>query len=265
MTVAPTIVLIHGAFGDASHWAPVTERLQAEGHEVLVPPVFNRGLWSDSAYIKSFVEDIEGPVVLVGHSYGGAILTIAGAAENVIGMVFVSAFILDGGESIGELQSRFADSELADHLLVVPVPSSEGRLAMDFSIDSEGFASVFAEGVDSRVAKMLAVSQRPIAASVFAEPASANSWSRKPSWGIISSADRIINPDLMRYCYQRAALEQVLEIDGPHLITYTHPTEVAAFIVAATTSFARRPLSEQSFPKGDLVSASQDEQIGQPR
>jgi pimeloyl-ACP methyl ester carboxylesterase len=265
MIVIPTIVLIHGAFGDSSHWAPVTKQLQDEGHDVLVPPVSNRGLWSDSAYIKSFVEDIGGPVVLVGHSYGGAILTIAGTARNVVGLVFVSAFILNKGESIGELQSKFPDSELAEHLLVVSIPSVKNEEVLDFSIESDAFISVFAEGVDPRVANVLAVSQRPIAASAFAEPAWACSCNDRPGWGIISSADRIINPDLMRYCYQRAALEQVLEIDGPHLITYTHPTEVAAFIVAATTSFASRPFSEQSSRENDRGYASPSERIGPPR
>jgi pimeloyl-ACP methyl ester carboxylesterase len=95
----PTIVLVHGAFADASSWAPVTLRLLDEGYTVLAPPVFNRSLVADAAYIKDFVEQIEGPVLLAGHSYGGAVITVAGVAENVVGLVYVSGYALDEGET----------------------------------------------------------------------------------------------------------------------------------------------------------------------
>ncbi|MET0951876.1 MAG: alpha/beta fold hydrolase, partial [Aeromicrobium sp.] len=107
MTTPPTVVLVHGAFADAASWAPVTRLLLDDGHTVLAPPVPNRSLVGDSAYIRSFVEQIDGPVLLVGHSYGGAVITVAGVASNVVGLVYVAGYALDEGESLGELQGRF--------------------------------------------------------------------------------------------------------------------------------------------------------------
>jgi len=134
MSNEPTIVLVHGAFADASSWAPVTLRLLEDGHTVLVPPVFNRSLIADAAYIKSFVEQIDGPVILAGHSYGGAVITVAGVAENVVGLVYVSAYALDEGESLGQLQGGFPDSDLAANLVYAPYPIEGAEPGTDVSV-----------------------------------------------------------------------------------------------------------------------------------
>ena len=195
MSIQPTIVLVHGAFADASSWAPVTLRLLDAGYTVLVPPVFNRSLVGDSAYIRSFVEQIDGPVVLAGHSYGGAVITVAGVAENVVGLVYVSAYALDEGESLGELQGGFPDSDLAANLVYSPYPIEGADPGTDVSVKIDAFPAVFAAGVASEDARVFAVSQRPLSAVAFGEPASAAAWQNKPAWGIVASAAHTINPD----------------------------------------------------------------------
>lgn len=233
MPGSPTIVLVHGAFADAASWAPVTKLLLDQGYEVHVPPVFNRSLSGDAAYIRSFVEQIDGPVLLAGHSYGGAILTVAGVAENVVGLVFVAAYALEEGESLGALQGGFPDSDLAANLVYAPYPVEGAEPGTDVSVAVDAFPAVFAGGLDLETAKVLAVSQRPLSAVAFGEPASVAAWKTKPSWGIVSSADHTINPDVERFGYQRAGVRRVIEIDGPHLVMQTHPTEVATFITDA--------------------------------
>ncbi|PXX71122.1 pimeloyl-ACP methyl ester carboxylesterase [Nocardia tenerifensis] len=228
-----TVVLVHGAFADAASWGPVTERLLAAGHRVVAPPVFNRSLSEDAAYIRSFVEQIEGPVLLAGHSYGGAVITVAGVADNVVGLVFVSGYVLEVGESLGQLQGGFPDSDLAANLVYAPYPIAGGEPGTDVSVDIDAFPEVFAAGLDKTKARVLAVSQRPLSAVAFGEAATAAAWKTKPGWGIVSSADRTINPEVERFGYQRAGLRSVVEIDAPHLVMQTNPDEVAAVITGA--------------------------------
>jgi pimeloyl-ACP methyl ester carboxylesterase len=238
MSTEPTIVLVHGAFADAGSWAPVTSHLLAAGHTVLAPPVFNRSLVADAAYIRDFVEQIDGPVILAGHSYGGAVITVAGVAENVVGLVYVSAYALDEGESLGALQGGFPDSDLAANLVYKPYPIEGAEPGTDVSVKIESFPAVFAAGVAPEAAAVLAVSQRPLSAVAFGEPASVAAWKTKPGWGIVSSADHTINPDVERFGYTRAGLRTVIEIDAPHLVMQTHPAEVATFITDAIADLA---------------------------
>ncbi|MFD1714486.1 alpha/beta fold hydrolase [Amnibacterium flavum] len=238
MSEKPTIVLVHGAFADAASWAPVTLNLLEAGYTVHVPPVFNRSLIGDSAYIRSFVEQIEGPVILAGHSYGGAVITVAGAADNVVGLVYVAGYALDEGESLGQLQGGFPDSELAANLVYSPYPIEGADPGTDVSVKIDAFPSVFAAGVPEDTARVLAVSQRPLAAVAFGETAPTAAWKTKPGWGIVSSADRTINPDVERFGYQRAGLRRVIEIDAPHLVMQSNPDEVAKFITDAIDELA---------------------------
>jgi pimeloyl-ACP methyl ester carboxylesterase len=233
MSATPTIVLVHGAFADAASWAPVTRELLDRGHTVLVPPVYNRSLAEDAASVRAFVEHIDGPVVLAGHSYGGAVITVAGAAENVVGLVFVSAYVLEVGESLGQLQGGFPDSDLAANLVYTPYPIAGAEDGTDVSVKVDAFPAVFAGGVDARVAEVLAVSQRPLSGAAFGEPASVAAWKTTPGWGIVSSADHTINPDVERFGYTRAGLRDVVEIDGPHLVMQTHPKDVSDVIEKA--------------------------------
>ncbi len=233
-----TIVLVHGAFADSASWAPVTRELLDRGHTVLVPPVYNRSLVEDAASVRAVVEHVDGPVVLAGHSYGGAVVTVAGAAENVVGLVFVSGYVLEEGESLGQLQGGFPDSDLAAALVYTPYPVAGAEDGTDVSVVVEAFPRIFADGVDPAVARVLAVSQRPLSGAAFGEPASTAAWKSTPGWGIVSAADRTINPDVERFGYERAGLRSVTELDAPHLVMHTHPSEVADVIETAVRATA---------------------------
>ena len=236
MSSDPTIVLVHGAFADASSWAPVTRRLLDLGYPVLVPAVPNRGLDSDAAYVRSIIEQIDGPVLLVGHSYGGAVITVAGGAENVVGLVYVSAYALDVGESVGQLQAAFPDPELAANLVYARFPSGGTEPGMDVSVDIDAFPQVLAVGLPVDVAEVLAVSQRPLAAVAFGDVAISAAWRTRPAWGVVSSNDRSIHPDLQRFAYARAGARRVVEVNAPHLVMQTHPGEVVTLVAEAAES-----------------------------
>jgi pimeloyl-ACP methyl ester carboxylesterase len=230
---SPTVVLVHGAFANAASFAPVTRMLLDRGFRVSVPAVPNRSLLGDSAYIRSVVEEIDGPVLLVGHSYGGAVITVAGAAENVVGLVYIAGYALDEGESLGQLQGGFPDSDLAANLIYTPFPIEGAEPGTDVSVNVSAFPDIFAKGIDRADAEVLAVSQRPLAALAFGENAPVAAWKTKPAWGIVAAADHTINPDVERFGYQRAGLRSVVEIDGPHLLMHSNPADVTKVITDA--------------------------------
>ncbi|MFF3576048.1 alpha/beta fold hydrolase [Streptomyces mirabilis] len=232
----PTVVLVHGAFADASSYARVIPELTARGLNVVAPAVPNRSLIGDAAYIASIVRQIPGPVVLVGHSYGGAVITVAGVEDNVKALVYLAGYALEKGESLGELQGRFPDSDLASALVYTPFPI-EGSTTpgTDVSVQIDKFPSIFAADVDPDLAAVLAVSQRPLAAQAFSEEAPAAAWKTKPSWGLVSSSDHTINPEVERFGYQRAGMTTV-EVDSSHLVMLAHPGRVADLIEEAVRS-----------------------------
>ncbi|MEW2528015.1 alpha/beta hydrolase [Streptomyces sp. NPDC047071] len=238
-STGPTVVLVHGAFADASSYARVIPELTAAGLAVLAPAVPNRGLIDDAAYLASVIRAVEGPVILVGHSYGGAVITLAGAEDNVRALVYLAGYALEEGESLGELQGRFPDSGLADALVRTPfpVPGSTGT-GTDVTVDPERFPALFAADVEPALAAVLAVSQRPLAARAFTEAAPVAAWRTKPSWGLVATADRTINPDVERYGYERAGMTTV-EVDSSHLVMLARPDAVAALIQEAVRSTSR--------------------------
>ncbi|XVU22869.1 alpha/beta fold hydrolase [Actinoplanes sp. CA-054009] len=235
----PTVVLVHGAFADGSSFAKLVPVLLDAGLKVLVPAVPNRSLSGDAAYISSVLRSIEGPVVLVGHSYGGAVITVAGAEENVEALVYLAGYALEEGESLAELQGRFPDSELASALVYTPYPiEGSTEPGTDVSVDAGRFAKIFAHDVDPELARVLAVSQRPLAAAAFTEPAAVAAWRTKPAWGVISTSDNTINPDVERFGYQRGGIRPV-EIDSSHVVMISHPREVADVIQEAIAATSR--------------------------
>ncbi|MFC9758119.1 alpha/beta fold hydrolase [Streptomyces sp. NPDC056921] len=235
-TSAPTVVLVHGAFADASSFARVIPELLADGLEVLAPAVPNRSLHGDAAYIASIVRRIPGPVILVGHSYGGAVITVAGVEDNVRALVYLAGYALEEGESLGELQGRFPDPELASALVLTPFPAEgSAEPGTDVTVGTDKFPAIFAADVDPDLARTLAVSQRPLATAAFTEAAPVAAWKTKPSWGLVSSADRTINPDVERFGYQRASMTTV-EVDSSHLVMLAHPKKVADLIREAVRS-----------------------------
>ncbi|MFF4379806.1 alpha/beta fold hydrolase [Kitasatospora sp. NPDC001547] len=234
----PTVVLVHGAFADASSFAEVIPELLADGLEVVAPAVPNRSLTGDAAYLASVVRRIPGPVVLVGHSYGGAVITVAGAEENVEALVYLAGYALEEGESLGELQGRFPDSDLASALVYAPFPLEGGDgEGTDVSVAVDRLPAIFAADVDPGLARVLAVSQRPLAAAAFGEAAPTAAWRTKPSWGVVATADRTLNPEVQRFGYQRAGMTTV-EVDSSHLVMLSHPGRVADVIREAVRSTA---------------------------
>ncbi|MEU8244166.1 alpha/beta hydrolase [Actinoplanes missouriensis] len=237
MTTTPTVVLVHGAFADASSFAKLIPELLDSGIKVLAPAVPNRSLTGDAGYISSVVRQINGPVLLVGHSYGGAVITVSGTEENVKGLVYLSGYALAEGESLGQLQGGFPDSALAQALVYTKYPVAGAEDGTDVSVDIEKFPAVFAHDIDPGLARILAVSQRPLAGAAFAEPAPAAAWKTKPSWGVVSSSDHTINPDVERFGYERAGAK-VTEIDSSHLVMLSHPKQVADIIREALAAIA---------------------------
>ncbi|MFK8907655.1 alpha/beta fold hydrolase [Streptomyces sp. YS-3] len=234
----PTVVLVHGAFADASSFARLIPELTAAGLRVVAPAVPNRSLVGDAAYIASVVRSIPGPVVLVGHSYGGAVITVAGLEDNVRALVYLAGYALEKGESLGELQGRFPDSPLSDALVYTPFPlEGTEETGTDVSVEVEKFPAIFAADVEPELAAVLAVSQRPLAARAFGEAAPVAAWRTKPSWGLVATSDRTINPDVERFGYERAGMS-VVEVDSSHLVMLAHPRRVAALIREAVAGSA---------------------------
>jgi pimeloyl-ACP methyl ester carboxylesterase len=226
----PTALLVHGAFADAASWSGVIAELQNHGIPVVAPPNPLRSLASDAAYIASVAAQIDGPVVLVGHSYGGAVITVAGTAENVVGLVFVAAYVLEEGESLGELQGRFPDSPLGSSLKQATYPVEGGDPAVEVTIVPEAFPAVFAADVPADVTKVLAVAQRPLAAGAFTETATAAAWKTKPSWALVAAADQAINPEVERFGAKRAGAT-IVEVEGAsHAVAVSRPKVVAELI-----------------------------------
>jgi pimeloyl-ACP methyl ester carboxylesterase len=189
----------------------------------VVPAVPNRSLTGDAAYVASVIAQIDGPVILVGHSYGGAVITVAGTESNVRALVYLSAYALEEGESLGELQGRFPDSPLAAGLVykTFPVVGSD-QPGTDVYVDAAKFPGIFAADVDPDLAKVLAVGQRPLAGVAFTEKATAAAWKTKPTWASVAINDHTINPDVERFGYQRAGMTTI-EIESSHLVKLSHP------------------------------------------
>jgi pimeloyl-ACP methyl ester carboxylesterase len=228
----PTVVLVHGGFADASFWGPVIKDLQARSLPVLAPPNPLRGLAHDAEYIAGFVNQIDGPVLLVGHSYGGAVISVAGAATpNAVGLVFVAAFALDEGESFGEIFGRFGETPLVGAVRPSSYPLPDGETAVELTIAPELYREAFAADLPTEITDVLAVSQRPFAA-IFDDRAQAAAWKTLPSWAIVATSDKAIPPDAERHMAQRAGA-QTTEVDASHSIALSQPKAVAELIQTA--------------------------------
>ncbi len=184
----PTVVLVHGAFADSSGWNEVTERLQKRGYTVLAVSNPLRGLAADAEYVKSIVETIEGPVVLVGHSYGGAVITNAATGNpNVQSLVYVAAYALDAGERLIDANELGGGhSELAEHLVIRPYPGAPDGDA-DGYIDPAFFRELFAADLPKKQTAVMAASQRPAALQALFTPSGEPAWKTIPSWYVVAS------------------------------------------------------------------------------
>lgn len=228
----PTIVLVHGAFAGSSSWNGVIGELARDGYPVTAAAVPLRSLKGDAQYVSSLVTSIAGPVVLVGHSYGGEVISVAAAdLSNVKALVFVSGFAPDIGESASSLSARFPTGTLGS-TLAPPVKLADG--SADLYILQSQYRKQFAADVRKADAVQMAVTQRPIAESALAEPAQANAWRRLPSWFVWGSLDQNIPAALSKFMADRASAREAVEIQGAsHVVMISHPRDVAAMIKRA--------------------------------
>lgn len=231
-TPPPTIVLVHGAFAGSSSWNGVIADLAKKGYPVVAVANPLRGLASDGAYVAALTKSINGPVVLVGHSYGGAVISSAAQGlANVKALVFVAAFAPDQGESAFDLTGKFPGSTLPP-ALAVPVKLADG--GEDLYVQQEKFPQQFAADVPLAQAKTMAVTQRPIKASALSEAAQAAAWKTIPSWAIYGTGDLNIPPQTLAFMAKRAqAKETVVVKGGSHALLVSHAHEVAKLIQEA--------------------------------
>jgi pimeloyl-ACP methyl ester carboxylesterase len=233
----PTVVLVHGAFADAGSWAPVTERLVSAGVPVMAIVNPLRGLKSDAAYVASVISQIPGPVLVVGHSYGGAVITNAvPQTRNVVGLVYVAAFAPDEGEMLAGIVGRSQDSILTTATLEKQFPVGEGsQTATELIIDPARFREVFTADLPQLESDVYGLSQRPIAASAFAEETAHPAWKDLPSWAAVGTADKAAGADVVRSMAQRAGA-RITEIEGSHVIMISQPDAVTEVILTALKS-----------------------------
>src|SRR4029077_11793208 len=228
-TTKPTIVVVHGGWADASSWNPVASRLQRDGYTVIVPANPLRGVKPDSEYLKSVLASISGPIVLVGHSYGGFVMTDAATGDaNVKALVYIAAFAPEEAETLGEVLARNPGSEVGGpNLILRPYPGGT-----DVYINPLDFHRVFCADLPAGKAGLMAAEQRPIAAAALAEPSSAPAWKTIPSWYMVASQDHAIPPATERFMAKRAHAVTV-EVKSSHVAMLSHPAATTRLILAA--------------------------------
>jgi pimeloyl-ACP methyl ester carboxylesterase len=234
----PTVILVHGAFADASSFRALYDELRNEDLTIIAPPNPLRGLTGgDGEYLKGVINEIDGPILLVGHSYGGAVITAAGIADNVVGLVYVSGFAPDEGENLTDLQSGFPAPGIGPYIV-------EHQLTPDgpeFTVAPKGFHETFCADIPARDAAFSAISQRPVAGVALTEAAPTPAWRSRPVWAVLGTADRCIDPGLHRFSYKRMNA-QITEIEGAsHVVMISHPQEVAEVVMTAVRSCTSQP------------------------
>jgi pimeloyl-ACP methyl ester carboxylesterase len=230
MSQSPNIVLVHGAWADGSCWSDVIERLQADGYKVNAVQLPETSLADDVARVRQVLTRQDGPTILAAHSYGGQVITSLGTdAPNVAGLVYIAAFGLDEGESIGALVAQGP-----------PTPATA-----NIDVDSEGFAWIpeddflahFASDIDPVKAKVMYAVQQPLSMSTFDDVMGAPAWKSLPSWYLVAENDEVIPPDAERQFAKRMGADTI-EVASGHLAMVSHPEETFERIVTAANSVA---------------------------
>lgn len=231
MNTKPTIVLVHGAFADSSSWNDVISILLAHDYPLVAASNPLRGLKNDAAELASLLTSIEGPVVLVGHSYGGMLISNAAHGNGQVqALVFVAAFVPDEGETAAQLASRFPGSTLGETLM--PVALADG--GTDLHIQQERFHAQFAADLPESQARLMAASQRPITELALNEPSGAPAWKTVPSWFIWGDGDQNIPPAALRWMAERAGGRELVEVAGAsHALALSRAELVADLILRA--------------------------------
>jgi len=236
----PTVVLVHGAWADASGWSGVVKRLQDDGYPVAAIPNQLRSLSGDAANVRAYLDTIAGPIVLVGHSYGGAVITNAATgAANVRALVYVDAFAPDQGEAVTPLAGPDSALAVADPTTVFTLvpPTLPPTPATDLYLKESTFVRSFANGIPARDARMLAATQRPATVGALNEPSGVPAWRTIPSWYLIGSEDLIIPPTAEKAMAERAG-STISSFHAGHLGLISDPASVARIIERAAKATA---------------------------
>ena len=271
-SVRPTIVLVHGAFADASSWNGVIERLQQQGYTVIATANPLRGLAADSAYTASLLNQIDGPTArrtrtpaptpanspaststvssraasdttcrkrLVGHSYAGAVITTAAtSAPNVVGLVYIAAFATEEGENLNDVESGSKDSILGAALVQYKYPAGpDGETAVELAVKPALFGEAFAADLPAETVALMAATQRPTAVTAFSEASGPPAWKKLPSWTVVATGDKAAGADVIRSQAQRAGAH-ITEVEGSHVIMISQPQAVTDVIVTAAKAVA---------------------------
>jgi pimeloyl-ACP methyl ester carboxylesterase len=229
----PTIVLEHGAWANTASWAAVIQRLQADGYTVYAPPNPLQGLPYDSAFLADFLHSISGPIVLVGHSYGGAVITNAATGDSQVkALVYVDAFAPDQNQTLAQLLASVPGSCAApQNLTVVPFPGAPAGVG-DAYITQSVFPSCMANGLPAKQAQVLAADQAPIATIALAQPSGVPAWKTIPSWAVVGTADHAI-PLALQLAMAKNAHARITEVNAPHLSMVSDPGVVTSVILQA--------------------------------
>jgi pimeloyl-ACP methyl ester carboxylesterase len=243
----PTVVLVHGAFADASSLNGVIHRLQQAGYPVLAPANPLRGVASDAAYIASILDTLSGPIVLVGHSYGGAVITNAAANHpGVSALVYLAAFAPDQDEDGLTMVSRFPGSQVVPPgqpgatLIGRPAPLLTGGTGIDLYIDPARFHEIFAADLSAETVAAMAAGQRPVADAVFSDKSGVPAWKSVPSWAVVATGDQVIGAANVRFMAERAGA-QITEVNASHAVMVSQPQAVADVIEAAAAAVTAKP------------------------
>jgi len=229
----PTIVLEHGAWANTASWAAVIGRLQADGYTVDAPPNPLQGLPYDSSYLADFLHSISGPIILVGHSYGGAVITNAATGDSQVkALVYVDAFAPAQGQTLAQLLAAYPGSCVVPaNLTVVPIPGAPAGVG-DAYIKQSVFPSCMADGLPAAEAQVQAATQAPIATIALTQPTGVPAWKTIPSWAVVGTADHAIPPALQLAMAENAHA-RITEVHAPHLSMISDPGVVTSVILQA--------------------------------
>ncbi|MGY1722164.1 alpha/beta fold hydrolase [Blastococcus sp. SYSU DS0533] len=229
----PTVVLVHGAFAESASWNGVIEQLRSEGYPVVAAANPLRGLRDDADQLRSVLDQVRGPIVLAGHSYGGSVMSVAADGHpGVRALVYVGSFLLEEGESTGELAGKFPGNELGSALDPVPVPDGRGGTVTDLYIRPDRFRQVFAADVPPEVVELMVATQRPVTSEALEEKATAAAWRTIPSWTLVTRQDLAVPAEAQVFMAQRAQSTAV-EVDASHAVAVSRPGAVADLIAEA--------------------------------
>jgi pimeloyl-ACP methyl ester carboxylesterase len=239
-TTKTTVVFVHGAWADNSGWDGSIRALRGQGFRAIGAANPLRELRSDAAYVAALLRSIEGPIVMVGHSYGGAVISNAATGnDQVQALVYINGWVPDEGESLIQLAQLNEGSLIPESLQPVPHKTADGSDVVDLYLDQEKFRAAFAGDVDPETAQVMAVAQRPFTETAFGAPSGPVAWRSVPSWYLLGSEDKAIPPTTQRYMAERAKAS-IVEIPASHASMVSQPDAVTELILTAVNATAGR-------------------------